>query len=67
MNKIYPHIGRAYIVGVTGTPGAGKSTLTDNLISAFRKRGMTVGVIAIDPTSAFTGGAILGDRIRMQR
>ncbi|MFC2001402.1 methylmalonyl Co-A mutase-associated GTPase MeaB [Chloroflexota bacterium] len=67
MTKIYPHTGQAYIVGVTGTPGAGKSTLTDNLIKAFRKRGMTVGVIAIDPTSAFTGGAILGDRVRMQQ
>ena len=67
INEIYSHIGRAYIVGVTGTPGAGKSTLTDNLISAFRKRDKTVGVIAIDPTSAFTGGAILGDRVRMQR
>lgn len=67
MSQIYPHTGRAYIVGVTGTPGAGKSTLVDNLIGDFRKRGMTVGVVAIDPTSAFSGGAILGDRIRMQK
>ena len=67
MNKIYPHTGRAYIVGVTGSPGAGKSTLTDNLIGYFRKKNMSVGVIAIDPTSALTGGAILGDRVRMQR
>ena len=67
MNAIYPHIGRAYIVGITGPPGAGKSTLTDNLIRVFRSRKMTVGVIAIDPTSAFTGGAILGDRVRMQK
>ena len=67
MNGIYPHTGRAYIVGVTGSPGAGKSTLTDNLIHVFRERNMTVGVIAVDPTSAFTGGAILGDRVRMQK
>ena len=67
MNGIYPHTGKAYVVGVTGAPGAGKSTLTDSLIGSFRKKNMTVGVIAIDPTSAFTGGAILGDRVRMQR
>jgi len=67
MSKIYPHTGRAYIVGVTGSPGAGKSTLADNLIGYLRKKNMTVGVIAIDPTSAFTGGAILGDRVRMQK
>ena len=67
MNSIYTHTGRAYIVGVTGSPGVGKSTLIDNLISLFRKRHMSVGVIAIDPTSALTGGAILGDRVRMQR
>jgi LAO/AO transport system kinase len=67
MNNIYSHTGRAYIVGVTGSPGAGKSTLADNLISFFRKKSMSVGVIAIDPTSALTGGAILGDRVRMQR
>jgi len=67
MNSIYPHTGKAYIVGVTGPPGAGKSTLSDNLIGACRKRNMAVGVIAVDPTSAFTGGAILGDRVRMQR
>jgi LAO/AO transport system kinase len=67
MSHIYPHTGKAFIVGVTGSPGAGKSTLTSNLISHFRKEGMTVGVIAIDPTSAFTGGALLGDRIRMQQ
>jgi len=67
VNKIYPHTGKAYIIGVTGPPGAGKSTLTDNLISFLRKENMTVGVVAVDPTSAFTGGAILGDRVRMQR
>jgi LAO/AO transport system kinase len=64
---LYPHTGKAYIVGITGAPGVGKSTLTDNLIGAFRKKNMSTGVIAIDPTSALTGGAILGDRIRMQR
>ncbi len=67
MDGIYPHTGRAYIVGITGAPGVGKSTLTDNLIGYFRKQNMTVGVIAIDPTSALTGGALLGDRVRMQR
>jgi LAO/AO transport system kinase len=67
MSHIYPHTGKAYIVGVTGSPGAGKSTLTSNLIGHFRKELMTIGVIAIDPTSAFTGGALLGDRIRMQQ
>lgn len=67
MSHIYPHTGKAYIVGVTGSPGAGKSTLTSNLISHFRKEHSTIGVIAIDPTSAFTGGALLGDRVRMQQ
>ena len=67
ISNIYPYTGKAYIIGVTGPPGAGKSTLTDNLISLLRRKNMTVGVIAIDPTSAFTGGAILGDRIRMQK
>ena len=67
MESLYPHTGKAYIVGVTGAPGVGKSTLTDNLISYFRQKDMSVGVIAIDPTSALTGGALLGDRIRMQR
>ncbi len=66
LKSIYPYTGRAHIVGVTGAPGAGKSTLIDSLISTFRKKKMTVGVIAIDPTSPFTGGAILGDRVRMQ-
>ncbi len=67
MNAIYPHIGKAYIVGITGSPGAGKSTLTDNLINYFRKEKLKVGVIGVDPSSAFTGGAILGDRVRMQQ
>jgi LAO/AO transport system kinase len=67
MESLYSHTGRAYIIGVTGAPGVGKSTLTDSLIANFRERQMSVGVIAIDPTSALTGGALLGDRIRMQR
>jgi LAO/AO transport system kinase len=66
MQAIYPHTGRAYLVGVTGPPGAGKSTLVDKLTAETRKLGETVGVIAVDPTSPFTGGAILGDRLRMQ-
>jgi len=67
LETIYSHTGRACIVGLTGAPGVGKSTLVDALIGAFRKKGLTVGVIAVDPTSPFTGGAILGDRIRMQQ
>lgn len=64
--RLYPHTGKAYIVGVTGAPGAGKSTITDRLIARIRRDGAAVGVLAIDPTSPFTGGAILGDRVRMQ-
>lgn len=64
---LYPHTGKAYVLGITGPPGAGKSTLVDRIIGEFRGRGMKVGVIAIDPSSPFSGGAILGDRIRMQR
>lgn len=64
---LYPHTGRAYILGITGPPGAGKSTLVDKITGVFRSRGQTVGIIAVDPTSPFTGGAILGDRVRMQR
>lgn len=67
IKKLYPHTGKSFIIGITGAPGAGKSTLTDALISEFRKLNKTVGVLAVDPTSPFTGGAILGDRIRMQR
>ncbi|AFK21802.1 methylmalonyl Co-A mutase-associated GTPase MeaB [Pyrococcus sp. ST04] len=67
VKKIYPLTGNAYIVGITGPPGAGKSSLLDKLIKEARKEGLVVGVIAIDPTSPFTGGALLGDRIRMQR
>ena len=65
VRAIFPHTGRAYLVGVTGPPGAGKSTLVDRLIAHLRAAGKTVGVIAIDPTSPFTGGAVLGDRLRM--
>jgi LAO/AO transport system kinase len=64
--KLYPHTGAAYTVGITGAPGAGKSTLTDKLIARIRKEGVEVGVLAIDPSSPFSGGAILGDRVRMQ-
>ena len=64
--KLYPHTGSAYTVGITGAPGAGKSTLTDKLIARVRKEGVEVGVLAIDPSSPFSGGAILGDRVRMQ-
>jgi len=67
LKRLYRHTGRAYIVGVTGAPGAGKSTLVDGLTGHFRANGMTVGIVAIDPTSPFSGGAILGDRIRMQK
>ena len=65
MKEIYHHTGRAQVIGVTGAPGAGKSTLSDNLVKQYRKMGKTVGVVAVDPTSPFSGGAILGDRIRM--
>ncbi len=67
LKAIYPKTGRAYVLGVTGTPGAGKSTLVDRLIEAYRAQGKRVGVVAVDPTSPYSGGAILGDRIRMQR
>jgi LAO/AO transport system kinase len=67
LKKIYPKTGKAYIIGITGPPGCGKSTLVDKVVEIYRKEGKTVGIIAVDPTSPFTGGAILGDRIRMQR
>lgn len=67
LKRLYRHTGRAYILGVTGAPGAGKSTLVDCLAGHFRRQGKSVGIVAIDPTSPFSGGAILGDRIRMQK
>jgi LAO/AO transport system kinase len=65
IRRIYGNTGRAYLVGVTGPPGAGKSTLVDRLATEIRRAGKTIGIIAVDPTSPFTGGAILGDRLRM--
>lgn len=67
LKQVFPHTGKAYIVGITGNPGAGKSTVVDALIAHYRAAGERVGVVCIDPTSPFSGGAILGDRIRMQR
>ncbi len=67
LKRIFTHDGRAYVIGVTGTPGAGKSTLVDGLIRLYREQGKRVAVLAIDPTSPYSGGAILGDRIRMQQ
>src|SRR5215471_6058695 len=66
VREIFGRSGRAYVTGVTGSPGAGKSTLVDRLIAELRRGGRTVGVVAVDPTSPFSGGAILGDRVRMQ-
>lgn len=65
LKELFPSTGRAILLGITGAPGAGKSTLTDRLIGELRREGKSVGVIAVDPTSPYTGGAILGDRIRM--
>jgi LAO/AO transport system kinase len=66
VRQLFPQTGRAYLIGLTGSPGAGKSTLVDQLVRHLRAAGKTVGVIAVDPTSPYTGGAILGDRVRMQ-
>ena len=66
IRRIFSSTGRAYLMGVTGPPGAGKSTLVDRMTAEIRKTGQTVGVVAVDPTSPYTGGAILGDRVRMQ-
>ncbi|MFH1138524.1 MAG: methylmalonyl Co-A mutase-associated GTPase MeaB [Pseudomonadota bacterium] len=67
LKELFPHTGRAFVVGITGAPGVGKSTLTDRLTLHLRNQDLTVGILAVDPTSPFSGGAILGDRIRMQR
>jgi LAO/AO transport system kinase len=67
MQRLHPRLGKAYSIGITGPPGGGKSTLVDRLTAALRQQGLTVGIIAADPTSPFSGGAILGDRIRMQQ
>ena len=67
LKQLYPRTGRAYIIGVTGAPGSGKSTLVDRMVEVFRKEGKSIGIVAVDPSSPFTGGAILGDRVRMQR
>ena len=66
MKAIYPLTGKAYVIGVTGPPGAGKSTLVDKLIRAYRAQGQSVGVLCVDPSSIFSGGAFLGDRVRME-
>lgn len=66
LQQLYPKTGHAYILGITGPPGSGKSTLTDKITKELRKKGYTVGIVAVDPTSPFSGGALLGDRLRMQ-
>ena len=67
LDAVHPHAGNAYVIGITGPPGAGKSTLVDRLTALYRTQGQTVGILAVDPTSPFSGGAFLGDRVRMQR
>ncbi len=66
LSEVFPHTGRAKLIGITGTPGAGKSSLVDCLIGYLRSLGLSIGIVAVDPTSPFTGGALLGDRVRMQ-
>jgi LAO/AO transport system kinase len=66
MEELYPHTGSAYTIGITGAPGSGKSTLTEKVVARARKDGRSVGVLAVDPSSPFSGGALLGDRVRMQ-
>src|SRR3989338_10819968 len=66
LRRLFPHTGRAVTIGVTGSPGTGKSTLVDGLAALLRRQGHTVGILAVDPSSPFSGGAILGDRVRMQ-
>jgi LAO/AO transport system kinase len=66
LKALFPHTGKARVIGLTGAPGSGKSTLVDQLAKHYRKESQTVGIVAVDPTSPYTGGAILGDRIRMQ-
>lgn len=66
LSLLYPHTGKAHIVGITGSPGTGKSTLVNKMTQEFRRQGLLVGIVAVDPTSPFSGGAVLGDRIRMQ-
>jgi len=66
LRELFPHAGKAYVVGLTGSPGAGKSTLTSKLVGRYRAAHLKVGVVAVDPSSPYTGGALLGDRIRMQ-
>src|ERR1700723_3337610 len=66
LRELFPHTGKAYRIGITGAPGTGKSTLVDRMAAYYRAQKQTVGIIAVDPSSPFTGGSILGDRIRMQ-
>ena len=67
LKQLHAHTGKAFLIGLTGSPGVGKSSLVDRLISGFRGQGLTVAVVAVDPTSPFSGGALLGDRVRMQK